>query len=30
VASPLTGGKTARRKGVPGNMEWLMLLERHD
>ena len=28
-ASPLTGGKTARRKGVPGNMEWLMLLERH-
>ncbi len=25
--SPITGGKTARRAGSPGNVEWLMLLE---
>ena len=25
--SPLVGGKTARRKGVPGNLEFLALLE---
>ncbi len=25
--SPLVGGKTARRKGVPGNLEYLALLE---
>lgn len=25
--SPLTGGKTARRAGSPGNLEWLMLLQ---
>ncbi|MGA1265924.1 MAG: SAM-dependent methyltransferase [Phycisphaerales bacterium] len=25
--SPITGGKTARRAGSPGNLEWLMLLE---
>ena len=24
--SPITGGKTARRAGSPGNLEWLMLL----
>jgi 23S rRNA (cytidine1920-2'-O)/16S rRNA (cytidine1409-2'-O)-methyltransferase len=27
VQSPLVGGKTARRKGVPGNLEFLALLE---
>jgi 23S rRNA (cytidine1920-2'-O)/16S rRNA (cytidine1409-2'-O)-methyltransferase len=27
VQSPLVGGKTSRRKGVPGNIEWLMLLQ---
>jgi 23S rRNA (cytidine1920-2'-O)/16S rRNA (cytidine1409-2'-O)-methyltransferase len=27
VQSPLVGGKTARRKGVPGNIEFLALLE---
>lgn len=26
TASPITGGKTAKRAGSPGNMEWLMLL----
>jgi len=26
--SPLVGGKTSRKAGVPGNVEWLMLLER--
>ena len=26
TASPITGGKTARRAGSPGNMEWFMLL----
>ena len=26
TASPITGGKTARRAGSPGNVEWLMLL----
>lgn len=32
TASPITGGKTAKRAGSPGNMEWLMLLRatRHD
>ena len=27
TASPITGGKSSRRAGSPGNMEWLMLLE---
>lgn len=27
VQSPLVGGKTSRKKGVPGNIEWLMLLQ---
>ena len=27
TASPITGGKTAKRAGSPGNMEWLMLLK---
>ena len=27
TASPITGGKTARRSGSPGNQEWLMLLQ---
>jgi 23S rRNA (cytidine1920-2'-O)/16S rRNA (cytidine1409-2'-O)-methyltransferase len=27
TASPITGGKSARRAGAPGNMEWLLLLE---
>ena len=26
--SPLVGGKTSRKAGVPGNVEWLTLLER--
>lgn len=26
VQSPLVGGKTSRKQGVPGNVEWLMLL----
>ena len=26
TASPITGGKSSRRAGSPGNMEWLMLL----
>ena len=26
TASPITGGKSAKRAGSPGNMEWLMLL----
>jgi 23S rRNA (cytidine1920-2'-O)/16S rRNA (cytidine1409-2'-O)-methyltransferase len=26
--SPVAGGKTSRKAGVPGNMEWLLLLER--
>ena len=26
--SPLVGGKTSRKAGVPGNVEWLVLLER--
>ena len=26
--SPLVGGKTSRKAGVPGNVEWLLLLER--
>lgn len=26
--SPLTGGKSSRRKGAPGNIEYLLLLER--
>jgi hypothetical protein len=26
--SPVVGGKTSRKAGVPGNMEWLVLLER--
>lgn len=26
--SPLVGGKTSKKKGVPGNMEWLVWLER--
>ena len=27
TASPITGGKSSRRAGSPGNMEWLMLLK---
>lgn len=27
VQSPLVGGKTSRKQGVPGNIEWLMLLQ---
>ncbi len=27
TASPITGGKSSRRAGSPGNMEWFMLLE---
>ena len=30
TASPITGGKTAKRAGSPGNMEWLMLLRAID
>lgn len=26
--SPITGGKTSRKKGVPGNIEYLLLLQR--
>ncbi len=26
--SPVVGGKTSRKAGVPGNMEWLVLLEK--
>jgi 23S rRNA (cytidine1920-2'-O)/16S rRNA (cytidine1409-2'-O)-methyltransferase len=26
--SPLTGGKSSRKKGVPGNLEYLLLLQR--
>jgi 23S rRNA (cytidine1920-2'-O)/16S rRNA (cytidine1409-2'-O)-methyltransferase len=26
--SPLVGGKTSKKKGVPGNMEWLVWLEK--
>ncbi len=26
--SPLVGGKTSRKAGVPGNVEWLVMLER--
>ncbi len=26
--SPLVGGKSSRKKGVPGNIEYLLLLER--
>lgn len=26
--SPVMGGKTSRKAGVPGNMEWLVLLEK--
>ena len=26
--SPLVGGKTSRKAGVPGNVEWLLLLEK--
>lgn len=26
--SPLTGGKSSRKKGVPGNIEYLLLLQR--
>jgi 23S rRNA (cytidine1920-2'-O)/16S rRNA (cytidine1409-2'-O)-methyltransferase len=26
--SPVVGGKTSRKAGVPGNMEWLLLLEK--
>ena len=25
--SPLVGGKTSKKAGVPGNIEWLTLLE---
>lgn len=28
TTSPLVGGKTSKKKGVPGNMEWLVLLQR--
>jgi 23S rRNA (cytidine1920-2'-O)/16S rRNA (cytidine1409-2'-O)-methyltransferase len=27
VQSPIVGGKTSRKAGVPGNVEWLVLLE---
>jgi 23S rRNA (cytidine1920-2'-O)/16S rRNA (cytidine1409-2'-O)-methyltransferase len=27
VQSPLVGGKTSRKQGLPGNIEWLMLLQ---
>ncbi len=27
VQSPLVGGKTAKRRGVPGNIEFVALLE---
>jgi hypothetical protein len=26
--SPLVGGKTSRKAGVPGNVEWLVVLEK--
>jgi 23S rRNA (cytidine1920-2'-O)/16S rRNA (cytidine1409-2'-O)-methyltransferase len=26
--SPLVGGKTSRKAGVPGNVEWLLMLEK--
>jgi hypothetical protein len=26
--SPLVGGKTSRKAGVPGNVEWLVALEK--
>lgn len=28
VQSPITGGKTSRKQGVPGNLEYLLLLTR--
>jgi len=28
TTSPLVGGKTSKKKGVPGNMEWLVWLEK--
>ena len=29
VRSPLVGGKSAKRRGVPGNIEFVVLLEPH-